>query len=175
MRSLDECRAEVFRRSEKRIEKRQKRRKMLLTCCVPLVLCVTLLAVCTLPDKKDTASGAVPEMMGGVNGGVSSVEIRGTGVLSLYSHRITEPLQVEEIYDYLQDFGTKGDTGGTLDGMPLPPSAPPFLEGGYTITFSNTGEVYTLSGNELTDEQTGQTVELSDSQLARLKELIGLD
>ena len=50
MRNLDECQAEVFRRSEKRINQRKQRRKHVLITCIPLVLCITALGTFALPN-----------------------------------------------------------------------------------------------------------------------------
>lgn len=38
MRNLEDCKAEVFRRSEERIKERKKARKRVLACCIPLCL-----------------------------------------------------------------------------------------------------------------------------------------
>ena len=51
MRTLSVCQAEVFRRSEKRIQQRRVRRKRILAATVPLMLCVCLL-VWLVPDGK---------------------------------------------------------------------------------------------------------------------------
>ena len=45
MRSLDECRAEIFARSEKRIEKRRKIRRRMVAGLAPLCLCIALFAI----------------------------------------------------------------------------------------------------------------------------------
>ena len=55
MRDLNECQAEVFRRSEKRIKERKQRRKHILLACIPLVLCVTLFAAFFPWDTKTAA------------------------------------------------------------------------------------------------------------------------
>ncbi len=55
MRTLEECTAEVFYRSEKKICRRRKVRKQLLCCGIPLFLCVVLCAglpVLTARDKS---------------------------------------------------------------------------------------------------------------------------
>ena len=49
MRKLDECRAEVFRRSENRIIKRKKNRRRVIACCAPLILFVTVWSATSLP------------------------------------------------------------------------------------------------------------------------------
>ena len=51
MRNLDECRAEVFRRSEARIHARNRRRNAILTACVPVVLCVAIGLAVGLPER----------------------------------------------------------------------------------------------------------------------------
>lgn len=182
MRKLDECKAEVFRRSEGRIEKRKKRKKMFLFCCGPLVLCVAVLAVLMLPGKMDYApSDGKTEMAGSQTGGTTAVEIRGNHLLSVYSDLITDPARVQQICDTIRGYTAKGSVDETMtdatdgaNGALPPPAAPPFLEGGYTVTFLGTGEIYIIRGNQLTNKQTGQTVELSDSQLSQLKKLLGL-
>ena len=49
MRNLQECQAEVFRRSEKRIHERKKRRAHLLMLCIPLALCITIIGAYLFP------------------------------------------------------------------------------------------------------------------------------
>ena len=62
MRNLEECRAEVFRRSEARIRARKRRKIAILTACVPLVLCVALVWAAGLPGKTgERASGLTEE------------------------------------------------------------------------------------------------------------------
>ena len=55
MRDLNECQVEVFRRSEQRIKERIKRRKHILLACVPLVLCIALLAAFSPWDTRTVA------------------------------------------------------------------------------------------------------------------------
>lgn len=171
MRELNDCRAEVFRRSEKRIEKHRKCKKWLLASFVPLILCA---AVLLIPENPDLSTGGTAqEMIGAVNGASSGVEIRGSGSLSVYSNKITDPAQVGKIYDTLQGYMTSGVDGGA-NGESRPPAAQPSIGSEFTITFLATGENYIISGNQLTNKQTGQIVKLSDGQLAQLKELLGL-
>lgn len=88
MRDLDECRAEVFRRSEKRIRARERVRRRVLTVCIPAVVCAVILpAVLTnsgrsidgdlhlnlggmLGDKTESQSYGVAESTG--NGSIDS-------------------------------------------------------------------------------------------------------
>ena len=58
MRELNECKAEVFRRSEKRIKERKQHRNQMLAGCIPLVLCIAVAGVYFLP-RIGTAQPAV--------------------------------------------------------------------------------------------------------------------
>ena len=49
MRNFEERKAEVFRRSEKRIKERKQRRNHLIMACLPLVLCITILGAFLFP------------------------------------------------------------------------------------------------------------------------------
>jgi hypothetical protein len=52
MRDFEERRAEVFRRSEKRIKERKQRRKHILLTCIPMVLCIMMSGVYVLPKMR---------------------------------------------------------------------------------------------------------------------------
>ena len=64
MRNLNECQAEVFRRSEKRIKERKRNRNRILAMCIPLCLIITIFSVAMIPgmlpagmDKAPAADG----------------------------------------------------------------------------------------------------------------------
>ena len=52
MRDFEERKAEVFRRSKKRIKEREQRRKHILLTCIPMVLCIMMLVVYVLPEMR---------------------------------------------------------------------------------------------------------------------------
>jgi len=62
MRELNECKAEVFRRSDNRIKERRRKFNRVLALCVPLCLILTIFSITILPAMmpagKDMASGA---------------------------------------------------------------------------------------------------------------------
>ena len=60
VRSLDECKAEVFRRSERRIKERKRIRNRALALCIPLCLLI-LLSASMLPGALFAGSGDAPE------------------------------------------------------------------------------------------------------------------
>lgn len=73
MRTIDECSAEIFRRSKLKIQK-QKRNKRILLCCTPLLLCVcSLVAWKAFPGE--TTDGGVTEVGGTIERGSASTAL----------------------------------------------------------------------------------------------------
>lgn len=56
MRELNECKAEVFRRSDNRIKERRRKINRVLALCVPLCLILTIFSVTILPAMMPTGS-----------------------------------------------------------------------------------------------------------------------
>lgn len=59
MRELNECTAEVFRRSENRIKERKKKRNHVLAWCIPLCLLIAVCSVIPLMPGEPANGGAV--------------------------------------------------------------------------------------------------------------------
>ncbi len=101
MRTLNECQAEVFRRSEKRIKARKQRRNHVLTNCVPLALCVSMLAVVMLSGGKAKAPEAgVPPQNESVQCSALKIEVSGQGKTKEY----TDPEVVTTVYAQLSGY-----------------------------------------------------------------------
>ena len=116
MRNLEDCKAEVFRRSEERIKERKRKRNRVLTCCIPL--CMLLVAggfyirPLLKPVDESLKSGDTSKVsdreVGGLDGisfgGVAdyaSVMItEGTGSVAV-SGTVTEEESVEELRSFL--------------------------------------------------------------------------
>lgn len=105
MRDLQQCQAEVFRRSEKRIQQNKKRTKHILLTCVPLVLC---LAVCCtvmwpgVPSGDMCAPECAPEMPISTEpamGAPSTVVTVNYGELSLCYTDSNQTLQICELLE----------------------------------------------------------------------------
>lgn len=76
MRNLEDCKTEVFRRSEERIKKRKRNRNRVLACCIPLCLLLVAGGIYIRPlfEPKDEVgefkagdTGKINEEMGGVD------------------------------------------------------------------------------------------------------------
>ncbi len=82
MRSFEERKAEIFRRSEKRIREQRHRRRILLSC-VPLFLCVLLAAIFVLPGRGTNESAdresQRAEAAENASGPIASVHVEALG------------------------------------------------------------------------------------------------
>ena len=202
MRELNECTAEVFRRSEKRIKARQRNRNRVLAVCIPICLIAAVWSVMALPAAvlKETSdrAGADRELDGAAQGGpacpCTAAEIQEDGMLpGEHYGKVTDPVAVAEMYQAVQslfagDAGTNdGEIGWNFLGNGSLPAEEnntagdladePDKSRGYTITFTagdSSQTVYYFSGNALVDVSTNETVFLSDAQAAGLLAVLGL-
>lgn len=76
MRDFEERKAEVFRRSEKRIKECKARRKHILLTCIPMVLCIMMLGVYVLPEMRaeNLPDGEIAPEFSDVNSVAETVE-----------------------------------------------------------------------------------------------------
>lgn len=163
MRSLEECRAEVFRRSEKRI--RARRRKVhALMVCVPLALCITALSVFIPAGQKhaDPPDGHPSESNGGdlFRADICRIDVsEADGVKS-----ITGEEAIRAVMDAL------AEPDGS-DGADSSDGSYGAGEGSCTITLiaqDGSRGVYLLTGNVLTDQGSGRTAVLTRTQAQAL-------
>ena len=195
MRNLNECQAEVFRRSEKRIKERKQRRNHLIMVCLPLVICITILGAFLFP-------GATPEdpgIIGSAGGGLTEekfeslscpiAKITVTGGSFSQTYREVEDLLL--ISDQLYSYGSRGnETNGTTDdgiaseGEDRKENADD-IYGNITdhssvaftitlITHEGVKTEYQLTGKTLKNLTTKQTYDLSQTQVNELYELLGI-
>ena len=192
MRNFEERKAEVFRRSEKRIKERKQRRKHLIMACLPLVLCITILGAFLFP-------GGTPGFNGTAGGGLTEekfeslscpiAKITITGGNFSQTYREVEDLLL--ISDQLYSYGSRGsETTGTADdgiaseGDDRGESADDIYGNitdnsnvAYTITLVTHEGVkteYQLAGKTLKNLTTKQTYDLSQTQVNELYELLGI-
>lgn len=186
MRELNECKREILWRSQNRIHRRKQVRKRVLACCIPLVLCITVLASTAFIQQGPVMDGGggrknwfgkpSDHMSGQPNTDSTAVGVTvfGFGVRK----NIKDPVQTAQLYDRLRALVKTGTPATDLDG----PSSGGDLTDGipaakYSIVFFGIGTdgSYTLTGNVLSCDQTGQTVVLTNTQLKELKTLLGLN
>jgi len=192
-RTLQECQAEVFRRSEQRIKERKKRRKHLLMLCIPLVLCLTavsglLLSGFGLTKSTDEAiPESIPELYydgsatyPAVDISPGSVAVSGNGLSHLYTAE--EKVQgimdlIDKVVNTMQVTTATGSLSAeaTQVGSTGPEEDP--KDSTYRILVrhrNGTITEYSLSGTFLTDHTTQQTFPIPEDTYAALKSLLEL-
>jgi len=68
MREINEITAEVFRRSDKRIQERKRNRNRIIMCCIPFLICITVFSVAILPAMMPANDSAPPQNEGALGG-----------------------------------------------------------------------------------------------------------
>lgn len=190
MRNFEERKAEVFRRSEKRIKERKQRRNHILMTCIPLVLCLAIFGAFLFPQLDDLKrapesnnehyfSGAMgTEADGGLFAG--SVEVSGNGVSSYYTSvenvqgimrlingivAVPETNDGDDLRDYITDESTSTDKNEN------------YQESCYKIVVKRndkTSTEYLLVGSVLIDQTTHQEYPVSEDAMKDLKNALGI-
>ena len=182
MRNLAECQAEVFRRSEKRINARKQRRKHILFACFPLALCFGIFGWFFSPEDAAQDPLVIEPAMGTSTNAstactIAKITVLGNGVSVLH----TDTTTLIQISDFL----------GRCTGLPTAPGSTAeetlkdSLDKEYsysansacTVTLvTHWGETtqYRLSGSILTDMTDGQAYTLTREQETQLRKLLGI-
>lgn len=198
MRELNECKAEIFRLSEKRIKARKKAIKRAFALCIPLCIVSLILSVAVIPammPTKEANDEAQIELPNLVNGSSGSYVCSYTKIVISDSEgdsvrEITDKAQVTQIFELIfsvdRGIGGSGaadenfavaDGSGTLEeSFSTVPKNEDKKENfsvneKYTFAFidvSGTKTVYMLTGNELQNVPAGTVTVLSQEQLEEL-------
>ena len=198
MREINECTAEVFRRSEKRIKERKRNRNRLLAFCIPLCLIVTVWSIMILPammpaSKSDNNAGEGMDIMGSVDGTAAAyvrVEVMSTGTATQSAILKDDADEVAQIYYTVQSsFVNSGggnkesakeeaeDDALTDENKDYSQSGTTNLSSGFRIIFSTENgaqTIYSLSGDTLINETTKQETILAEDQRSNLLNMLGL-
>ena len=198
MREINECTAEVFRRSEKRIKERKRNRNRILAFCIPLCLIVTVWSIMILPammpaSKSDNNAGEGMDIMGSVDGTAAAyvrVEVMSTGTAMQSAILKDDADEVAQIYYTMQSsFVNSGggnkesakeeaeDDALTDENKDYSQSGTTNLSSGFRIIFSTENgaqTIYSLSGDKLINETTKQETILAEDQRSNLLNMLGL-
>lgn len=199
MRNLEDCKAEVFRRSEERIKERKRTRNRVLACCIPLCLLLVagglyirpLLEPVDESMKSGDTSMISDRELGGLSSGTTvaftSVTITSQTENGEVSRSVADANAVGELRGFLAMYfdmsGTTvkeemadGADGDTIRdelknkyGLEESPAD-------YRIVFQrSTGEesIFRLLENNLYNENNGCVVTLSDAMSEELQKRIG--
>lgn len=198
MREINECTAEVFRRSEKRIKERKRNRNRILAFCIPLCLIVTVWSIMILPammpaSKSDNNAGGGMDIMGSVDGTAAAyvrVEVMSTGTATQSAILKDDADEVAQIYYTVQSsFVNSGggnkesakeeaeDDALTDENKDYSQSGTTNLSSGFRIIFiteNGAQTIYSLSGDKLVNETTKQETILTEEQRSNLLDMLGL-
>lgn len=197
MREINECTAEVFRRSEKRIKERKRNRNRILAFCVPLCLIVTVCSIMILPammpaSKSNNSAGEGMDIMGGVDGTDAAfvrVEIMSTGAATQSTILKDDADEVAQIYSTLQSsfvnsgggnkesVNEEAEDDALTENKDYSQSGTTNLSSGFRIIFTTengTQTIYFLSGDKLINETTKQETILTEDQRTNLLNVLGL-
>lgn len=151
MRELNKCRAEVFRRSEKRIKARKRRRQML-ALCVPLCLLIAVWSVTSVPPSNGGDYD-------GVIGTTSGNEYKG-GKPNASGSTVDSSETIPNGSIAGNHYGTAGNTPGSSNGtIPNKPESVPAGTAD-SFSFSLTWGCYGISSY---DSETGKLVKTTDA------------
>ncbi len=193
MRDLQECQAEVFRRSEKRLKERTKRRNHILMLCIPLVLCLTTIGGfllsgvgldrstdCAAPEMatENLYAGSGDDLPDGAFGG--TVEVSGNGL----SHLYTSVEDVQGIIDFIDKIVKTPETNTLSESIDIIADQSTSINiqddcsfGAYKILVKHsdgTSTEYSLRGSALTNQATQETFHMSEDTYFALKDLLGI-
>ena len=190
MREINECTAEVFRRSEKRIKERKRNRNRMLMCCIPFLICITvfsaaiLTAMMSVGNKKNATEDnmEIPDgndNMGSISCSFMQVEIQDIGAFPEHYELVTDKLEVDQMYSLIMDAfeETVSEEVPDADGDYSTEDGSASKTSAYIFTFTTVDgaeATYSLSGNKLIANETGETVYLSADQLAALQKVFRL-
>ena len=197
MREINECTAEVFRRSEKRIKERKRNRNRILAFCVPLCLIVTVWSIMILPammpaNKSNNSAGEGMDIMGGVDGADAAfvrVEIMSIGTATQSTIQKDDATEVAQIYSTMQSSFVNSSGGNKesvneeaeddalTENKDFSQSGTTNLSSGFRIIFTTENgaqTIYSLSGDKLINETMKQETILTEDQRSNLLNMLGL-
>lgn len=187
MMDMEQRMAEIASRSE-RILRKRRRRKRVAMACIPLVVCMAVLAGRYLQMNDAVQQEGYAEAVVEVVRGCMDYEIKdpervaqiGELLYSCMDDRLQNGDKLPEDYIYggvlgkpETDNGEDMDSSEDITGTFPVTGALPTMGDMITVTLSNgTTHCYRLVGNQLTDRDTQKTVSLSDEKAAQLRELL---
>lgn len=194
MRDLQECQAEVFRRSEKRINEIKQRRKHALVACVPLALCLAVISVFAFPEMKPTdihgegvTTNPAYEMFATTAGNdvtlerfAGSVNISGKGISLSYTSEDTVQ-GIIQMLDQIVFDSEKNDVDQFRDFTINQDVSTGVCESnkkkGYKIFIKRNDETsaeYLLLGSLLIDQNTQKQFRMDEETYVALKNALGI-
>lgn len=190
MRSFEERKAEIFRRSENRIKERRKNRNRALAVCIPLCLIITVWSVTVLPAMlpvNNKNSGALAECTGNISGASYSqneyvrIETRNSTAEDQTAILKNDPEEIAETYRLVQsmlNYSEQNDNHRTEDHEQQTAGGNANkAASAYKIIFTATdgGQTcYMLNDHVLIESATKKETVLTEEQYVQLLQALGV-
>lgn len=191
MRSFEERKAEVFRRSENRIKERRKARSHALAVCIPLCLIITVWSVTVLPAMlpvNNKKSGATDERAENTFGAAYSqneyvrIETKNSATKDQTAVLKDDPAEIAGVYRLVQsmlnnivqtgDHKTEDQEGQQTSGSDAYDAAPVYM---IIFTAADGGQTcYMLNDHILIDNATKKETVLTEEQYVQLLQALGV-
>ena len=180
MRSLEECKREIFRRSDEKIKARRKNMGRALVW--GLSACLVLCTVRVLPHMRADKNAEMPEAVaGGIGGEYVQAEILIKNDGTENTRLVTDGAAVKKLFNTVEGLyeGADGAENNGASGSAEEAAPESFQKGTLSCRITFTGRegletVYALNGNELVNRTSNQRLILTEMQLSELKNLLGL-
>lgn len=191
MREINECTAEVFRRSEERIGNLKRKRNRLLALCIPVCLLVVVGSVAIFPkmlnvnDKKayGGSDGDIAESVYEGNANFVCMELESktaTAQSSVLSDDVDEVINVYHTVNSCFEVAAESDTKGADDRQKKKSENYSQTDVGslasyYKIVFTSKDGyqmIFSLVGDKMKNESTGETVGLSSEKHAEILKIL---
>lgn len=180
MRSFDERIAEINRRSERILKERKKRRKRLLLGCIPLAVCLIVFTALFLPKQAPTEQAPTSPVTNGSNAYFAQlaeqgkIKVSGPGIYKIYHDDSDVTRIIGALYGCSKPDSVISDATG--EGEATDNGLNGIFSTGYKITWtvSKSNMQWRLTGNRLENITDGQSHTLTDSQVAFLKDTLGI-
>lgn len=169
MRNFEERKAEVFRRSEKRIKERKRNRIRILAMCIPLCFVLTIFSVTMLPQflpknmdgaENETIGNVYDEMEGAdgkENAGGSSlvhnfvfVDVRGIGSQLHHHSSVSDTSKINDVFEQIYTILTPYESYNEIVGNLLESEADDSLKDGEKGESADTSNNIKASGYVVT-------------------------
>ena len=173
MREFAECKAEILRRSKKRIQARRRACTHVLGTTLAAVI---LIAILIPKPEENTQNGSVQEDgSGSYICSYTEVRVQNAGSTQAGIIRFTDKVKVTRIFEMIHEL--ENSVGGEVS--QTPESGKDFVSGiaGYVITFlteDGSQRVYMLNENSLCNTEKTIRITLTDDQMTGLKTVLGI-
>ncbi len=204
MRSLEECKAEIFRRSEEKIKKRKKQQRIIASVITPAIALTLTVSCFVLFTPEKSAEDTAFTQLNGIGGAATQAatlapsaqqESTAAAINQDSASDYKDPQQSASLESLIEEIFAKDGTSGSVIFPPhyqenerMESSAEEYMDTqgndlisdtsepftvGFSLSYPDRNECYTLTEDVLRNDSTGETAVLTQTQLNELLSLLG--